>query len=283
MRRFFSENSLGTTVSRVNISDINEIKVPLPPTLAEQEAIANALSDADAYIESLEKLIEKKRQIKTGAMQELLTGKRRLPGFKGEWKMVRLADFGFTYGGLTGKTKVDFGAGNAKYITFLSVMRDVVIQTDTSESVVIADGEQQNQVLAGDLIFNGSSETPEEVAMCALVRLSDDRLSLNSFCFGYRLFGADLYPLFLAYYFRSREGRELVKQLAQGATRYNISKTALMRQEFQVPDLVEQMGIAQFITDMDSEIAALGTKLSKARLIKQGMMQELLTGRIRLV
>ena len=89
--------------------------------------------------------------------------------------------------------------------------------------------------------------------------------------------------LYLAYYFRSREGRELLKSLAQGATRYNLAKTALLKVAFPLPQLPEQTAIAALFADMDAEIAALEAKLVKGRQLKQGMMQELLTGRIRLV
>lgn len=99
----------------MNLTTVQQIRLALPPTLAEQHAIAEALSDADALIESLEQLIAKKRAVKQGAMQELLTGKRRLPGFSGEWEVKRLGDIGIIYGGLTGKNKADFGVGNSCY------------------------------------------------------------------------------------------------------------------------------------------------------------------------
>lgn len=107
---------------------------------------------------------------------------------------------------------------------------------------------------------------------------------LNSFCFGFRFReGAKANGLYFAYFFRSLEGRELLKSLAQGATRYNLSKTALLKVAFPLPSLEEQTAIAAILSDMDTELAALESRLAKARQIKQGMMQELLTGRIRLL
>jgi type I restriction enzyme S subunit len=268
----------------ISSNDIRAFPLPLPPTLAEQEAIATALSDADGLIESLEQLIAKKRQIKHGTMQELLTGKQRLPGFSGKWETKRLGDLGATYGGLTGKTKVDFGIGTARYITFLNVMNNVRIDLRQVDNVVVRVGEYQNAVRKGDLFFNGSSETPQEVGMCSVLLEEVDNLYLNSFCFGYRLFGNDdADRMFLTYYLRSDVGRQLLFSLAQGATRHNLSKAALMAVLIKLPSLLEQSAIAAILSDMDTEIAALEAKLAKARQVKQGMMQELLTGRIRLV
>ena len=273
----------GTAQKQFNISDAVNFLFPVP-TLAEQEAIAEALSDADALIESLEQLLTKKRQIKKGAMQELLTGKKRLPGFSREWEVKWLGDIGATFSGLTGKTKHDFGHGAARYITFMNIMTNVVIDCGTFEFVDIKPTEAQNRVAKGDLFFNGSSETPEEVGMCAVLAQDVRDVFLNSFCFGFRFRdGAPADGLYLAYFFRSREGRELLKSLAQGATRYNLSKTALLKVVFPLPQRAEQTAIATVLSDMDTEIAALETKLAKARQIKQGMMQELLTGRIRLI
>ena len=276
--------SVRSGMPKINRGEMAEYSMAFPPTKAEQEAIAEALSDADALIESLDQLIAKKRQIKQGTMQELLTGKRRLPGFGGEWEVKRLGDLGSTYGGLTGKTKADFGEGSSHYITFMNVMANVVIDCDIFEPVNVSSTDSQNRATKGDLFFNGSSETPKEVGLCSVLADSVADVYLNSFCFGFRFReGAKADGLYFAYYFRSPEGRELLKSLAQGATRYNLSKTALLKITFRLPSLEEQTAIAAILSDMDTELAALESRLAKARQIKQGMMQELLTGRIRLL
>lgn len=268
----------------VKKSDLVSVLLPIPSAKAEQEAIYEALNNADALIESLDQLIAKKRLIKQGVMQELLTGKRRLPGFSGEWEAKRLGDLGSTYGGLTGKTKADFGEGTSLYITFMNVMANVVIDCDIFEPVRVSSTESQNRAAKGDLFFNGSSETPEEVGLCSVLADSVANVYLNSFCFGFRFREkAKADGLYFAYYFRSREGRELLKSLAQGATRYNLSKTALLKVTFRLPSLEEQTAIGTILSEMDTELAALESRLAKARQIKQGMMQELLTGRIRLL
>lgn len=288
LRKYAASGVLQNFVTQTSIAHLpkdkfEEIPIPLPGKV-EQEAIADALSDADALIESLEQLIAKKRQIKQGTMQALLTGKQRLPGFSDEWKKITLGDLGSTYGGLTGKTKSDFGDGAGRYVTFMNVMSNVVIDPQAFERVKILPSESQNKVMRGDLLFNGSSETPEEVALCAVVTEETPNLFLNSFCFGFRFRdGAAADGLFMAYFLRGLAGRELMKSLAQGSTRYNLSKAALLSAPLRLPGISEQVAIATILTDMDTELAELETRLAKTRQLKQGMMQELLTGRIRLV
>lgn len=273
----------GDAIVHITAPALASVRVPLPPTLAEQEAIAEALGDADALIESLERLVAKKRDVKQGAMQELLTGRRRLPGFTGKWEETSLGTLGKTYGGLTGKTKADFGAGTSHYIPFLNILNNVYIDLKQLDRVRLRQGEVQNSACKTDLFFNGSSETPEEVGLCSALLQDVGDLYLNSFCFGFRFNrGDEADSLYLAYFFRGGAGRKLLYALAQGATRHNLSKVALLAVKFRLPSISEQKAIAAVLSDMDAELAALEAKLSKARAIKQGMMQELLTGRIRL-
>ena len=165
-----------------------------------------------------------------------------------------------------------------------NVMTNVVIDSGTFERVMVLPSEPQNRVKKGDLFFNGSSETPEEVAMCAVVLEEVKDVYLNSFCFGFRFRdGAEADGVFLAYYMRSKEGRELMKSLAQGSTRYNISKAALLNSSIRLPGISEQTAIATALSDMDAEIEALEQRRAKTRDLKQAMMQELLTGRTRLI
>jgi len=272
-----------TSVAAIYTRDLMKLQVVVPP-LPEQRAIAEALSEVDGLLGGLDRLIAKKRDLKQAAMQQLLTGQTRLPGFRGKWEERTLGDLGSTFGGLTGKTKADFGEGSAHYVTFMNVMSNVVIDCGAFERVKVAPTESQNRVMNGDLLFNGSSETPEEVAMCAVMKADVPNLFLNSFCFGFRFRdGAGADGLFLAYYLRSKEGRELMKSLAQGSTRYNLSKVALLKSPLRLPSPAEQTAIAGALADMDAELAALAQHRGKTLTLKQAMMQELLTGRIRLV
>lgn len=272
-----------TSVPQINNKHVKPLPFPLP-TVDEQRAIAKALSDADELLATLDQVIAKKRDLKQAAMQQLLTGKVRLPGFCGEWQRKTLGELGETYGGLTGKTKSDFGVGTAKYITFMNVMTNTVIDCSAFDQVTVSASETQNRVLRGDLLFNGSSETPDEVAFCSLLAEEVPNLYLNSFCFGFRLFDAQqVSGLFLTYYIRANPGREMMKSLAQGSTRYNLSKTALREASVLLPLKDEQVAIADVLSEMDAELLSLETHRDKTRNIKQAMMQELLTGKTRLV
>ncbi|MBC6452716.1 MAG: restriction endonuclease subunit S [Hormoscilla sp. SP5CHS1] len=273
----------GNAITRLTLEKIRRIQFSVPP-LKEQRAIAQTLSDVDGLIAALDKLIAKKRNIKTATMQELLIGKKRLPGFHGEWEMKLLGEMGVTYGGLNGKTKADFGTGSSQYIPFLNIINNVVVDPDDIKTVKVSISENQNQVKMGDLFFNGSSETPEKVGMCAVLLTTINHVYLNSFCFGFRLHDdLEADGLFLAYFFRSNEGRKLLYTLAQGTTRYNLSKTNFMKLKLKIPTPQEQRAIATILSDMDAEIAALEKRRAKTKAMKQGMMQELLTGKTRLI
>jgi type I restriction enzyme S subunit len=272
-----------TSIAHLPREKLMDVPLAVPPP-AEQRAIAEALSDVDALLDGLDRLIAKKRDIKQAAMRQLLTGQIRLPGFQGEWEVKRLGELGSTYGGLTGKNKADFGSGSAKYVTFMNVMTNIVVDHSMFDSVRVSPSENQNLVKRGDLLLNGSSETPEEVALCSIVATEEKNLFLNSFCFGFRPNSdAGVDGLLLAAYIRSTEGREIMKSLAQGSTRYNLSKRAFLEAAIRLPSLSEQSAIAGVLADMDAEITALEARRDKARALKQGMMQELLTGRTRLV
>ena len=254
------------------------------PNLSEQQAIADALTKVDNLITSLTKVIEKKKLIKKGAMQKLLSGDMRLDGFEGEWERKQIGKIGITYSGITGKNKSDFGHGTAKYITFLNVLNNPIINTKELELVDISSNENQNKALKGDLFFNVSSETPEEVGICSVLLDDISNLYVNSFCFGFRITDKEVSGIYLSYLFRTSLGRDKMSSIAQGATRYNLSKDYFNEIELTIPPTkAEQTAIANILTTMDNEIEALEKERDKYKCIKQGMMQQLLTGKIRLI
>ncbi len=260
------------------------LPIALPPTTKEQSAIALVLNETDSLITNLEKLIAKKEAIKKGITQSLFTGKKRLPGFSEKWQTKKIFEIGKPYGGLTGKSKRDFDNGKQPYIPFMNIMSNPIIDTNYFDYVTIGTFENQNEVLKGDLLFNGSSETPEEVGMCSTLLNDIPNLYLNSFCFGFRLkkeLRANV--LFLSYFFRSSVGRKLFYSSAQGATRYNLSKNNFLKIEIPFPKPEEQEAIADVIYDLENEVLHLKGKAEKVHIFKQGMMQSLLTGKIRLV
>lgn len=199
-----------------------------------------------------------------------------------DWSVKQIGKIGYTYSGLTGKEKSDFGKGESRYITFLNVLNNPILRTDIFEKVSVSEGEHQNLAHKGDLFFNTSSETPEEVGICALLNDDVPNLYLNSFCFGYRLTDPEVDGLFLSYFFRSKLGRDIMTMLAQGATRYNLSKESFNKTLIAFPPFEEQKRIAEALSGFDDIIGALDEAIEKKRQIKEGLMQNLLTGRTRL-
>lgn len=266
----------------LNAEIINGVQIPLPP-LAEQQAIAHVISTWDRAIEKLQLLIENLELRKKWLMQQLLTGKKRLPGFSGEWREVRLGDLGTTYSGLSGKQKEDFGTGKP-YIPYLNVFKNYIIDKTQLDYVQINANERQNKVQYGDILFTVSSETQDEVGMASVLLCEFDELYLNSFCFGFRLNNFKmLLPEFSCFLFRSTSFRELILKLSQGATRFNLSKNNLMKLSVNLPDTIEQMEIAKTLNNCQNEIKLLNQKLEELQQQKKGLMQVLLTGKKRVV
>ena len=272
-------SSAGSGTGVLNTQLLQRLEIWIPDEQVQRRVVA-AIEVAESYVLTLEQLIAKDQQIMQGMMQQLLAGKVRLPGFTEPWHDVCLRDAGVTYGGLAGKKKKDFGAGSASFVTFMEVMAGPRLLGRRLERVKLRSNERQNRVQRGDILFNASSETPDQVALAAVVDFEPDSTTfLNSFCFGYRLERRDLVdPPYLAYFFRSDAGRALVATLAQGATRYNIAKTKLLDLRPVLPPVDEQRAIVATFRDCEDEITIATRRLTKARNVKQGMMQELLSG-----
>lgn len=249
----------------------------------EQQAIAEALSDVDALIESLEQLLAKKRQVKQGVMQELLSGQRRLPGFVSEWDSVALGDL-FQFKNGLNKAKRFFGYGNSivNYMDVFSTPK--ILCRDLEGRVSLTIQELANfDVRKGDVLFTRTSETAAEVGMAAVV--ADDPVAtvFSGFVLRARPRNDWLDIEFKAHCFRASYVRVQIVSRASYTTRALTNGRLLSAVILRVPGLKEQSAIAAVLSDMDAEIAAVEARLAKARRIKQGLMQELLTGRIRLV
>lgn len=276
----FASHSGKSGVPGVNRNDLHEEIVPVPPTLAEQETIATALSDADGLIESLEKLIAKKGQIKHGTMQVLLTGKRRLPGFSGKWETKRLGECGtFLKGSGVSKSQTLSGElACVRYGELYTRHNDHIKDYYSWISKEVA--ATATRLDRGDILFAGSGETKEEIGKCAAF-LDEREAYAGGDIVILRTRDAD--PLYLGYYLNTAPVARQKASRGQGDAVVHISAAALSAIDITIPKPAEQTAIAAILSDMDAEITAIETKLAKARQIKQGMMQELLTGRTRLV
>ena len=188
------------------------------------------------------------------------------------WEQRKLGNCGTTYGGLTGKTKEDFGHGNAKFVPYTNVFDNPLTDTKRLEAVEI--DSSQNQVAYGDVFFTVSSETPDEVGMSSVWLSNQEDVYLNSFCFGYRQ-DSTFDPHYLAYMLRSSSVRSNLTLLAQGISRFNISKNKVMELSVPVPSAVEQKQLGQYFTKLDDLITLHQRKYDKLCTVKKSMLDKM--------
>lgn len=264
-----------STIPDLNHGDFYTIPFIYPNDIREQKTIADTLMDMDNLIASLQNIIEKKEKIKNQAMIELLNEKNE------NLKVISLSQIGYPYNGLSGMNSSNFIGGNKKYITFLNILNNPVVKEELFGKFHCDN--IQNKVKKGDIFFNTSSETPEEVAMCSTIDYNVENVYLNSFCFGFRITDKSIDSKYLSYFFRSKHGRNIMKTIAQGSTRFNLPKEKFLNYEIKIPiDINKQIEITEILLDMDKEIEELNRKLEKYKQIKEGMMEDLLTGKVRL-
>ena len=196
----------------------------------------------------------------------------RFAGFDDTWEQRKLGEVGTTYTGLSGKTKEDFGHGNGQFVTYMNVFSNPVGLPDMTETVEIDDS--QNKVLFGDVLFTTSSETPEEVGMSSVWLENAENTYLNSFCFGYRP-TVKFNPYYLAYMLRSSSMRKKITFLAQGISRYNISKNKMMDIEIPIPNIEEQKQIGAFFKHLDKLITLHQREYDKLTNVKKSMLEKM--------
>lgn len=174
-----------------------------------------------------------------------------LGSFAISWEQRKLGDIGETYTGLSGKTKEDFGHGDGEFVTYMNVFSNSVSNLQMTEPIEIDNN--QRKVQFGDVFFTTSSETPEEVGMSSVWLGNTDNTYLNSFCFGYRP-SLKIDNYYLAYMLRSDEVRKKIILLAQGISRYNISKNKVMEIAVPLPNIAEQQRVGSYFQQLDSLI-----------------------------
>lgn len=278
--RIIGATEIGGAQKNVNAGSMQMLPL-IYPQPSEQVAIVEVLQAWDHAIATTQQQLAAKQELQRGLMQELLNGRWRFPEFTEPWREVRLGELGNTYTGLTNKSAEDFGTGQP-YIPYLNVFSNSRIDVAGFERVRIAEGERQYRAQRGDIFFTVSSETPDEVGMSSVLLDDVDELYLNSFCFGFRLHGFDqLLPEFARYYLRGPAFRREVRKLAQGATRFNLSKTELLKILLYLPIIEEQRALAKCLSCHEQEIAYLTDQLDHLTTQKRGLMQVLLTGAVR--
>lgn len=277
-----------TTRALTNGKQLSTIEIVVPPK-PEQEAIAKSLAEIDELISSLEKLITKEKAIKQGAMQELLTGKRRLPGFTREWQHFifgELFDFipnnAFTRAQMSesGKVKnIHYGDILTKYGAYVNGSSDSIPYI--SKKVDLARFADRCYLQSADIIMADTAEDETVGKVLEVVSVDCPILAGQHtlLCRPKVKFA----PKFLGYYLNAACYHDQLIPYIVGTKVSSVSKASVAQTELVVPDYEEQQAIAEILSNMDSEIEALEQKLAKYRQVKRGMMQQLLTGKIRLV
>jgi type I restriction enzyme S subunit len=295
-RRRLEQTMNGSALQEIPIATMRSFQIGLPPSSEEQRAIAAALSDADEWIASLDRLIAKKRDIKQAAMQQLLTGKTRLPGFQSksgfkqtevgkiphDWELIPFSDLMSFRNGLNAGREA-YGRGTP-FINVLEVISNTILEFDDIPGKISAGANALflYEVKSGDILFNRTSETQDEVGLAA-VYLDSRTVVFGGFVIRARIISPHLDPRFSAYALRAPTIRKQIISRGQGAVRANVGQGDLKKILFPLPPPEEQRAIAEALSDIEAELAAFQAKREKARSIKQGMMQELLTGRVRLI
>lgn len=272
-------NDINVRAAQANISlqNVREFQIDVPPTKAEQTAIAAALSDDDALISNLEELIAKKQNIKQGAMQQLLAGKKRLPGFTGEWEIKELCEVAeFAHG--RGLSKADLSEEGPYrcihygqlFTTYKELIREVKSRTNKNDSYFYS---KEN-----DVLMPTSDVTPRGLATASCIKENGVALGGGILIIRFHI-GYD--GLYFSYFVT--QNRTSILKLVKGSTVFHLYAADLSKLEVCFPEHQEQIAISKVLSDMDAEIKELERKLAKYKMIKQAMMQELLTGKKRLI
>lgn len=271
------ETAAGTKVKHTSPEKLREIQIPIP-FINEQRAIAAALFDMDALINGLDQLIAKKRDIKQAAMQQLLTGQQRLPGFSGEWEVKRLGELSsFLKGKGLPKSELSLSGVDPcihygeLFTQYPETIGDVISRTNGSRDAF--------RSIANDVLMPTSDVTPRGLAKASCITI--DGVILGGDILVIRSDVKKIDGSFLSYVIRHNEDQIL--QLVTGSTVFHLYGSGMKKFTFSMPPAPEQTAIATILSDMDSELATLETRRDKAHQLKQGMMQELLTGRVRLI
>ena len=258
---FFSptfRNYLGSishvgTIAHYTITQLSDTPISLP-SFEEQKEVGEYFQSLDCLITLHQRKCEQTKKLKKYMLQKMFPQngekipKIRFDGFTYDWEQRKLGDMGSTFTGLSGKTKENFGHGDAQFITYMNVFSNPVANLEMTEAVEI--DAKQNCVKKGDVFFTTSSETPEEVGMSCVMPENKDNIYLNSFCFGYR--PTEKFDLdYLAYVLRADSFRQEMTFLAQGISRYNISKNKVMEVSIPIPNLEEQTMVGRYFSNLD--------------------------------
>lgn len=269
--------SYGITNDRLRLYFADFERVPVTvPTIPEQQKIAAVLSTWDLAISTARNLLTAESAIFDLLLKSLTCGVKRLPGYNGAWRDVTLSEIGSTYSGLTGKSKEHFGQGKP-YIPYKNIFANSRVDVEKFDYVQIGQKEVQNTCHVGDIFFTSSSETPDELGTASVLLDDVGELYLNSFCIGYRLHNfSDLLPEFARFMLRGPTFRRSLDQVAQGYTRFNLSRRALLKLRLSLPSLTEQQAIANVLSTAEQGLRTLQKNIDHLEIERLALSQRLI-------
>ena len=278
-------SSAGNTAGVLDTKLVQSFKIWLPE-FEEQRAIATALSDVDALLEALDRLIAKKRDIKQATMQQLLTAQTRLPGFEGEWKRVRLGDHvTFLKNGVNSRAEL-LDDGQVRYLHYgdIHAAGAAILSPSSLPFLPTPKAKTLGRLQDGDLVFADASEDKEGVGKSVeLVGVGSTEMVSGLHTIAARFDRSVLTDGFKAYLQFCPEFSSVLRRLAAGTKVYATARSHIAGVEMRLPKVEEQRAIAAVFSAMDAELEALEQRCAKTAALKQAMMQELLTGRTRMV
>ncbi|OCH53409.1 MULTISPECIES: restriction endonuclease subunit S [Vibrio] len=245
---------------------------------AEQTAIGTYFQKLDSLIKQHQQKHDKLSHLKKAMLEKMFPKQGetvpeiRFKGFVGEWEKRRLGDIGDTFTGLSGKTKEDFGHGEGRFVTYINVFSNTISNEKMIQPIELDNN--QNEVKKGDVFFTTSSETPEDVGMSSIWMGEIANVYLNSFCFGYRP-KQKISSFYLAYMLRANSFRKQIISLAQGVSRYNISKTKAMDITVSIPNFSEQEKIGNYFQKLDTLLDQHQQQITKLTNIKQACLSKM--------
>jgi type I restriction enzyme S subunit len=272
---------------KLALGRIENFKIALPPTEAEQRAIAEALSDVDGLLAGLDRIIAKKRDLKQAAMQQLLTGQTRLPGFSGEWEAKLLQHAGRCLRGVSYRGDSDLSTHDTAFTKRLlraNNVQDALVVTDEIQFVNGARVSPHQMLKPDDILICMANGSKALVGKSGFFSLNDGfEYTFGAFMGCFRVNQTAANPRFVFYLLQTGEYRNYINNLLAGSSINNLRPASIESLEFCFPEPAEQTAIAEVLTEMGAELARLEQRREKTLVLKQAMMQELLTGKTRLI
>ena len=285
------EDAGGSTIKHIYITIVDKMPLGLPLDKVEQRALAEALSDVDGLLDGLDRLITKKRELKQAAMQQLLTGQSRLPGFQGEWEVKTFGDL-FNFSGGYSASRDQLSADGHCYLHYGDIHGATKTTVDARAdyqnipklNISLNRVAPKSLLEDGDVVFVDASEDDEGASRHVVVVNKDKK----PFISGLHTIVAksktdELAHEYRQYCFQTAAIRQQFLFYAVGTKVSGISKTNIAKLKMPIPKVTEQTAIAEVLTEMDAELTALERRREKTRAVKQAMIQELFTGKTRLV